>query len=329
MRWMGRVGSMMVSLLSMAVLVLPACRASGPTLRAAGTASLEATPVSTATLTSVPQSTASSVPAFPTTSLPIAQATATLSPTVTVQLPVVSTSPVTPAYYTYQVIHTYPHDPSAFTQGLIFENGILFEGTGLYGGSTIRKVALETGEVLQRYDLPQEYFGEGIAVVGDRLIQLTWRNHVGFVYNKTTFEQLQTFPYTTEGWGLAYDGVRLIMSDGTATLHFLDAQTLAEIAQVEVRDRGAPVIRLNELEYIDGEVWANVWQTDNVVRIDPQTGSVVGWIDLTGLLKPEDRTGAEDVLNGIAYDAQARRLFVTGKWWPKLFEIEVVPAAQP
>jgi glutamine cyclotransferase len=161
--------------------------------------------------------------------------------------------------------------------------------------------------------------------VGDRLIQLTWQNHEGFVYRKETFERLQTFTYPTEGWGLVYDGVRLIMSDGTAMLHFLDPHTLTETGQVEVHDRGAPIVHLNELEYIDGQVWANVWQTDTIVRIDPQTGAVVGWIDLAGLLKPEDRTGAEDVLNGIAYDVQAGRLFVTGKWWPSLFEIELVP----
>ena len=257
----------------------------------------------------------------------MAQATTPLTATVTVtvHVPMASKAFAPPTYYTYRVIHAYPHDPTAFTQGLVYEDGILYEGTGLYGGSTLRKVALETGQVLRRYNLPQQYFGEGIAVVGDRLIQLTWQNHEGFVYRKETFERLQTFTYPTEGWGLVYDGVRLIMSDGTAMLHFLDPHTLTETGQVEVHDRGAPIVHLNELEYIDGQVWANVWQTDTIVRIDPQTGAVVGWIDLAGLLKPEDRTGAEDVLNGIAYDAQGARLFVTGKCWSLLFEIELVP----
>jgi glutamine cyclotransferase len=323
-RCMGQVGGVAIGwrrelalVLLSAVLFLPACRASAPALSAAGTATLEAT--------SAPARTPSGVVVSPTTNLPEAQATPALTTTVTVHVPMASKAPGVPTYYTYRVIHTYPHDPGAFTQGLVFEDGILFEGTGLYGGSTLRKVALETGQVLQRYNLPQQYFGEGIAVVGDRLIQLTWQNHEGFVYRKETFEPLQTFSYPTEGWGLAYDGVRLIMSDGTATLHFLDPQSLVETGHVEVRDGGTPVVRLNELEYIDGQVWANVWQTDRIVRIDPQTGAVVGWIDLAGLLKPGDRTGAEDVLNGIAYDAQGARLFVTGKWWPKMFEIELVP----
>ncbi len=316
-RCIGHARSVTVCLLLTAALFLPACRASAPTLRAAGTATLEAT--------SALARTPSSVVTSPTTSLSVAQATPALTATVTVHVPMASKAPGVPTYYTYRVIHTYPHDPGAFTQGLVFEDGVLYEGTGLYGASTLRRVALETGQVLQRYALPQQYFGEGIAVVGDRLIQLTWQNHEGFVYRKETFELLQSFSYPTEGWGLAYDGNRLIMSDGTATLHFLDAQTLVETGQVEVRDRGTPIVRLNELEYVDGEVWANVWQTDRIVRIDPQTGAVAGWIDLAGLLKPEDRTGAEDVLNGIAYDAQARRLFVTGKWWSKLFEIELVP----
>jgi glutaminyl-peptide cyclotransferase len=169
-------------------------------------------------------------------------------------------------------------------------------------------------------------FGEGIAIYGDRIIQLTWQSHIGLVYDKTSFELLRTFSYPTEGWGLTHDGARLIMSDGTATLHFLDPETFVEVGQVEVYDVDGPVVRLNELEYIGGEIYANIWQTDRIVRIDPQTGQVLGWVDLSGLLSPEDRQQPVDVLNGIAYDPASDRLFVTGKLWPKLFEIELVAA---
>lgn len=261
-----------------------------------------------------------------------------LAPTEAITVPV-SGVPAQPAFstsnaplYTYQVIHAYPHDRMAFTQGLVFQDGILYESTGLYGSSTLRQVNLETGEVLRRYALPEQYFGEGIAIIGAQLFQLTWQSKVGFVYKKDTFESTRQFTYTTEGWGLTYDGVRLIMSDGTATLHWLDPQTLAETGQVQVSDGGVPVTQLNELEYINSEVWANVWQTEHIARINPQTGHVVGWIDLAGLLAPEDLAGDSgstqpvDVLNGIAYDAATGRLFVTGKWWPKLFDIQVIPA---
>lgn len=226
--------------------------------------------------------------------------------------------------YTYTVVNAYPHDPGAFTQGLVYADGVLYESTGLYGRSSLRRVALETGEVLQQRDLPAEYFGEGLALFDDRLIQLTWQNNTGFVYDATSFELQQSWRYPTEGWGLTHDSTHLIMSDGSATLRFLDPVTFKVQREVLVTDGSRPVVRLNELEYVNGEVFANVWQTDWVVRIDPQSGRVLGWIDLGGLLTPEERQGT-DVLNGIAYDAQSDRLFVTGKLWPKLFEITLVP----
>jgi glutamine cyclotransferase len=225
------------------------------------------------------------------------------------------------------VVNEYPHDPQAFTQGLVFEAGFLYEGTGLYGSSSLRRVELETGEVQQMLALPAEFFGEGIAIYdGNKIAQLTWRQRVGFIYDKADFELLGEFWYTSEGWGLTYDGSRLIMSDGTSTLHYLDPATMEEIGTVEVIDTGGPVARLNELEYVEGEIYANIWTTDRIAIIDPITGRVTAWIDLQGLLSPEEAEAA-DVLNGIAYDAGADRLFVTGKLWPSLFEIELVPIA--
>jgi len=225
--------------------------------------------------------------------------------------------------YSYNIVNAYPHNRDAFTEGLVFENGVLYEGTGLLGYSTLRRVELETGEILQIRELSDEFFGEGITIDGDRIVQLTWQSHIGFVYDKDSFELLQEFTYSTEGWGITHDGTRLIMSDGTSTLHFLDPQTFEEIGQVEVFDNDGPVTRLNELEYVQGEIYANVWQTDWVVQIAPETGRVVGWIDLRDLLSAEDRSQPVDVLNGIAYDADSDRLFVTGKLWPKLFQIEL------
>lgn len=251
--------------------------------------------------------------------------TATAAPTDT---PAPTATP-TPAeaipVYGYRIVNTYPHDRTAFTEGLVFHAGLLYESTGLEGQSTLRQVELETGRVLQRYDLPPRLFGEGLALYGRQLIQLTWRSHVGFVYDLDSFEPQRTFYYPTEGWGLTHDGRQLIMSDGTATLHFLDPETFAETGQVEVRGDQGPVAWLNELEYVEGEVYANIWQTNLIARIDPQTGRVTGWIDLTGLLGLEDHDRPVDVLNGIAYDAGQGRLFVTGKWWPRLFEIELLP----
>ncbi|MGC9333221.1 MAG: glutaminyl-peptide cyclotransferase [Anaerolineae bacterium] len=229
--------------------------------------------------------------------------------------------------YGYRVVQTYPHDPQAFTQGLVYEDGVLYEGTGLtLGQSSLRKVELETGEVLQIHNLEPEYFGEGIAVVGDRIWQLTWQNHVAFLYDKETFEQLDTVQYATEGWGLTYDGKRLIMSDGTATLYFRDPHTFEVLGQVTVYDEKGPVTRLNELEYIDGQVFANVWTTDWIAIIDPVHGRVGAWLDLTALVEEADLPPEVDVMNGIAYDVAGERLFVTGKWWPTLYEIEIVGA---
>ena len=189
-------------------------------------------------------------------------------------------------------------------------------------------VELETGSILQIYELPQKYFGEGITLYEDKIIQITWKSRVGFVYDRYTFALLQEFTYPTEGWGITHDGSQLIMSDGSATLYFWDPETFEEIGQIHVSDRGEPVTRLNELEYIKGEIYANVWQTDHIARISPQTGEVLGWIDLEGLLTLEDYQKI-DVLNGIAYDAENDRLFVTGKWWPTLFEIELIPKDSP
>lgn len=226
---------------------------------------------------------------------------------------------------TYAVINVFPHDPQAFTQGLIFLDGFLYESTGLYGESSLRKVALETGAVLQQVDLSSEYFAEGLTVWEDTLIQLTWREGTGFVYSRDDFSLLSQFTYATEGWGLTHDGERLIMSDGSAKLYFIDPDTFQVTGNISVTDQGENVRRLNELEFIDGEVFANIYMTDDLVRIDPATGEVLGWIDLSGLLPAEDRTPQTDVLNGIAYDQVQDRLFVTGKFWPKLFEIRLIP----
>ncbi len=222
----------------------------------------------------------------------------------------------------YRVVTSYPHDPKAFTQGLIVADGVLYEGTGLHGRSSLRRVALESGEVLQLVPLAPRYFGEGIALHGDTIYQLTWREQTCFLYDRATLAPTGSFSYTTEGWGLASDGTRLIMSDGSSRLVFRDPATFAVIGQIEVRAGGEPVPLLNELEAVNGEIWANVWQTDRVARIEPATGEVRGWIDLRGLLSEEERAGRRvDVLNGIAYDRAAGRLFVTGKLWPVLYEI--------
>ncbi len=226
--------------------------------------------------------------------------------------------------YRFEVVHAYPHDPRAFTQGLFYLNGVLYEGTGLNGQSSIRKVRPETGEVLQKRDLSENYFGEGIVNWKDRLFELTYTTEIGFIYDLNTFEPKGEFHYKGEGWGLTQDGKRLIMSDGTAQLRFWNPENLQETGRITVTADGQPVDQLNELEWVKGEIYANIWQTDRIARINPSNGKVVGWIDCTGLLGQADRTGGEDVLNGIAYDAQGNRLFVTGKRWPKLFEIRLV-----
>ena len=226
---------------------------------------------------------------------------------------------------TYEVIQTYPHDPGAFTQGLIIHEGFFYESTGLYGQSSLRKVVIESGEVLQQSDLPSEYFGEGLTIWEDNLVQLTWRENVGFVYDLADFSLKDQFTYSTEGWGLTHNGSDLIKSDGSATLFFLDPETYQITDRITVTYRNDPVNRLNELEFINGEIFANIWQTDNIVRIDPQTGNVLSWIDLAGILAEDSTTANTDVLNGIAYEAETNRLFVTGKNWPFVFEIRLVP----
>jgi len=223
--------------------------------------------------------------------------------------------------YSYRVINTYPHDPAAFTEGLVFFNGDLYESTGLAGQSSLRQVALATGVVLRSQSLAPNLFGEGLTVFDNRLIQLTWQSHVGYVYRLDDFAALGQFNYTGEGWGLTQDGQRLIMSDGSSTLRFLDPQTFAETGRLLVRANGADVTLLNELEFVDGQIYANIWKTDRIARIDPHTGQVVGWIDLSGLISLPPLSNPEAVLNGIAYDPARQRLFVTGKLWPRLFEI--------
>ena len=229
--------------------------------------------------------------------------------------------------YGYQVVRSYPHDRAAFTQGLLIRDGVFYEGTGLNGRSGIRKVKLETGEVLQAKPLAPEYFGEGITEWKGQIVQLTWQSEVGFVYDMRTFEQTKRWTYTGEGWGLTHDGTHIIMSDGSSALRFIDPATLKETSRIVVRDANGPVERLNELEYVKGEVFANVWLTDRIARISPKDGRVTGWIDLSGLLSPAERAAVQregGTLNGIAYDATGDRLFVTGKLWPKVFEITVV-----
>ncbi len=222
----------------------------------------------------------------------------------------------------FEIVAVYPHDPSAFTQGLAIEAGRLYEGTGQYGASTVRRVDLATGRPEKQRALNPRYFGEGIAILGGSLYQITWQNNVVVVYDLETFEVQRTMQYEGEGWGLAHDGRQLIMSDGSATIRFRDPQTFAVTREIEVRADGSPVPKLNELEYIDGEIWANIWYDDRIARISPATGEVLGFIDLSTLY-PQSARGSEAVLNGIAYDASAKRLFVTGKNWPQLYEIKV------
>jgi glutamine cyclotransferase len=235
--------------------------------------------------------------------------------------PAASCSAQTPVC-SYNVVNTYPHDDGAYTQGLLYDGGELLESTGLYGESSLRRVAIETGTVLQIVNLDPSYFGEGLSLWEDRLIQLTWREHTALLWDALSFASAGSFSYTGDGWGLTNDDRRLIMSNGSSTLRFLDPVTHAESGTLAVVDNGSPVIYLNELEWIRGEVFANRYGVDLIARIDPDTGEVIAWIDLTGLrgLLPP---GAE-VLNGIAWDDDGERLFVTGKWWPSLFEIELV-----
>ena len=224
----------------------------------------------------------------------------------------------------FETVAAYSHDPDAFTQGLLVHDGALLESTGQYGASTLRRVDLESGRVLQMTPLSRTHFGEGIAVAGDNIYQLTWQNRLVLVYDVETLERTGSLRNEGEGWGLTYDGSLLIMSDGSATLTFRDPDTFSIVRELNVYDSGSAVRNLNELEYIHGEIWANIWYRDEIARISPETGAVLGWIDLSALY-PQSQRGSEDVLNGIAYDVENERLFVTGKNWPQLFEITVGP----
>lgn len=244
--------------------------------------------------------------------------------------------------YTYEIINTFKHDSKAFTQGLVFENGFLYEGTGENGESTVRKVELETGKVLQKYDLEDKFFGEGITIFGDKIYQLTWRSGKAFQYDLNNFKLLKEFNYQGEGWGLTHDGKNLIMSDGTHILKIIDPETFNVVRQITVmQDNGKPLFLLNELEYVKGEIWANIWHSEEmqthttqgvmpnigkpnyIARINPENGKVIGWIDLANI-SPDDYDDGENTLNGIAYDASKDRIFVTGKNWKKLFEIKLI-----
>jgi glutaminyl-peptide cyclotransferase len=224
----------------------------------------------------------------------------------------------------YKMIATYPHDTKAFTEGLEYRDGFLYESTGLNGESSIRKVELASGKVLKQMPLSTVYFGEGITFFGGRLFQLTYMSGIGFIYDSKTWAPLGNFHYPGEGWALTHDDKRLIMSDGSSALRFLDPATQRELGRIVVREGTRPIPNVNELEYIEGEVWANVWQTERIARIDPRNGQVTSWVDFTGLLKPSERTPDIDVMNGIAYDAQRKRIFVTGKRWPKVYQIQPV-----
>ena len=235
-----------------------------------------------------------------------------------------SQEPKPEPFYTYRVAKKYPHDPGAFTQGLVIHNGVLYEGTGLYGGSSIRIVEQETGMILRKVDLSQSFFGEGVTILNDKVYQVTWREHTGFVYD-LELDVESTFSIPNEGWGLTENGTHLIFSDGTSTLSFIDPQTMKIVETVTVTYEGDEVTLINELEYIEGKVYANIWQTDNIAVIDPSTGNVVSWIDLTGLQNELDTIKGIDVLNGIAYDRETGKIYVTGKQWPNLFEIQLIP----
>lgn len=224
--------------------------------------------------------------------------------------------------YSYSIVKEYPHDPGAFTQGLVYDNGLLYEGTGLYGNSSLRRVELETGRILDLVTLPYWLFGEGLTIWGNKLIQLTWQSELGLVYDKSNMSRIGDFVYQTEGWGITSDERRLIMSDGTDTLHFLDPDSFKEIGQLKVQADGTPLFGLNELEYVNGSIYANVWKTRKIAIISPQTGEVRAWIDLEGITDKKNWKNI-DVMNGIAYDTEDNRLFVTGKFWPEIFQISV------
>ncbi len=309
---MQRTNRILILALLLTAVTLTACTSPQPT--AVPTATIPANPPATA----VPTNTALAYPADAYTAV-------ISTPAINEAYPAPEEAASKIPVYTYQIVNEYPHDPAAFTQGLVWSEGEFYEGTGLRGESTLRRVEPETGTVQQIISLPANYFGEGITLWEDQIIQITWQEQTALVYDRETFEQIGQFAYNTEGWGITHDGRQLIMSDGSNTLTFRDPATFAETGQVQVLDGNTPISQLNELEYINGEVWANIWQTDRIVRIDPATGQVTGWVDLTGLRPPETQGDSNAVLNGIAYDAENGRLFVTGKRWPVLYEIEVVP----
>jgi len=226
--------------------------------------------------------------------------------------------------YGFRVIKTYPHDRSAFTQGLEYRDGVLYEGTGMTGRSSVRKVELATGQVLQRFDVPPPFFGEGITVLNQQILELTWQSQTGFVYDKSSLQLLRSFSYAGQGWGMTNDGRQIYMSDGSSEIRVWDPATLKEVRRITVKDGSTPITQLNELEWVRGEIYANVWQTERIARISPADGKVLGWIDLTGILPKTERPDPDAVLNGIAYDAAGDRLFITGKLWPKIFEIKIV-----
>ncbi len=235
------------------------------------------------------------------------------------------TRPAQSPEYTFKILREFPHDVTAFTQGLAYRGGFLYEGTGLKGRSSVRKVRLETGAVVQQLDLPSEYFGEGITLFKNEIIEVTWQSGTGFVYDATNFRLLQRFSYKGEGWGLTTDGHDLFMSDGTDVIRVLDPNTFAEKRHLQVHDGTTSIWQLNALGFVNGQIFANVWHSDRIARISPQTGAVVGWIELQGLLSPVYLSNPEAVLNGIAYDPATKRLFVTGKLWPYIFEIRLIP----
>jgi glutamine cyclotransferase len=232
--------------------------------------------------------------------------------------------PTGQSYYSIEVIATYPHDPDAFTQGLIYQDGLLYESTGLYGSSSVRISELSTGDIVDQVNLQNTFFGEGMTVLGDNIYQITWKENTGFVYSMS-LDETSSFSYHGEGWGLTHDGENLILSNGTSTLAFMDPDTFEVIWTVDVTYDDAPVYRINELEYVDGVIYANIWQLDQIIIIDPTDGSTIGWIDLNGIKGHLDSTKGIDVLNGIAYNYDTGRLIVTGKLWPNVFEIELVP----
>ena len=225
--------------------------------------------------------------------------------------------------YSYNIINTYPHDVGAFTQGLVYETDIFYESTGGFGESSLRKVDLKTGEILKLYKLDDNYFGEGITLYDNKIFQLTWKSNIGLIYDKDSFNLINKFYYNTEGWGITHNEEHLIMSDGTDRLHFLNPQNLKKVYSIKVHDGFIPVTKLNELEFIQGEIYANVWKSNKIARICPYTGEINGWIDFKGLLSPKEYKKA-GCLNGIMYDRQSSRIFVTGKMWPKIFEIKLI-----